>query len=152
MIAEYVPFVMGAVLVAATLLELRTGRIPNWLTLVPVALFAVLIAVAPDRGALLPQLYLALAVFAVGLLLFAFAGFGAGAVKLMAGTALFIPIGEAWSAFLIFILTLLGVSFVIIQLRKAIGSEDSKWYVWRAAVLPMSLPIAVAGLCSLFVY
>lgn len=150
MILPYIPYVLALVLIAAMIIEMRTGKIPNWLTLVPFALFIVVAAMAEDRTALAWQLALAAGVFAVGLLLFAFAGFGAGAVKLMAGLALFVPLDEAFYAFLIFMATLFVGVLLVIMLRNTVGSEDSKWHMLSKNVMPMTLPIAAAGLAVFF--
>ncbi|WP_234417088.1 prepilin peptidase [Loktanella sp. Alg231-35] len=150
MIAQYVPVAMAAILIAAMVLEVRTGRLPNWLTLTPFALFAVVLFSAGDIWALMPQVYLGVGVFVAGLLLFAIAGIGAGAVKLMSGVALFVPVSEAFYTLMVFMTAFFVSAFVIVQLRKYAGSEQSKWYVMAHAVLPMSIPIGIAGLVSLF--
>ena len=152
MITAYAPYIMTGILLVAMVLELRTGRIPNWLTLLPLALFIVIFAMSPDRWAMLSQIYLAVAVFVLGLLLFAFAGFGAGAVKLLTGLALFIPLGEGFYTLLTLIVSLFVMAFFVVQTRKLVGSEDSKWHVWRKPVMPLSLPIGIAGLASLWIF
>lgn len=151
MIEQLVTYAMGAVMVLAVVVEMRTGRIPNWLTVLPVALFALLAVVTPDRTTLLWQVGLGAAVFALGLVLFAFAGFGAGAVKLMGGVALFIPLHKAFLVLGVFVVTMFVSAFLIIQLRKAFGSQDSSWTVMAKAILPMSVPVCAAGLAALFV-
>lgn len=148
---EYASVAMAAVLIAAMVIELRTGRIPNWLTLVPLALFAVVFVLAEDRSPLLIQLALAAVVFAVGLGLFATGAIGAGAVKLIAGLALFVPLGSAFYTLLIFLAVFFVSAFLFVQVRKLIGSEQSKWHVMANAVIPLSFPICVAGLFGLFV-
>ena len=150
MITQLVPFAMAAILLAAMAIEVRKGRIPNWLTLLPFVVFAVVLLTGGDVWALMPQIYLALAVFVAGLLLFAVAGIGAGAVKLMTGLALFVPVGEAFFTLIVFISALFASAVIIVQLRKFAGSEQSKWHVMANAVLPMSIPIGIAGLASLF--
>lgn len=150
MIAQYVPYAMAAVLIAAMLVELRVGKIPNWLTLLPFVLFIVLAATGADRTALAWQLGLAALVFGVGIAMFIFAGFGAGAVKLMTGIALFVPWDKGWYALGVFVGALFVIAFVIINLRKMVGSEDSKWHILAKNVLPMSLPLGIMGLTVLF--
>ncbi|WP_296425754.1 prepilin peptidase [Yoonia sp.] len=150
MIAHYVPFAIGAILIAAIVIELRTGRIPNWLTLLPFIAFIGVAATTPDKAALGWQLGLAAAVFAVGILLFVFGGFGAGAVKLMAGLALFVPLDKGGYALIVFGATLFVGTFVMINLRRMVGSPDSNWNVLAKNVLPMSVPIGLAGLAALF--
>lgn len=137
----YVPWALFGVLVVAIVLELRTGRIPNWLTLLPFALFILVAALSDDRSSLVWQLALGAGVFALGLVLFAFAGFGAGAVKLMSGTALFVPLGVAHYALGVFIAALVLGGVIIVVLRSILGAEDSAWHVLAKNVMPMSIPI-----------
>jgi len=151
MIVDLIPLAIGAVLVAAMLLEIRTGRIPNWLTVLPFILFAVLLAVAEDRTPLYWQMGLAVAMFAFGLVLFAIGGSGAGAVKLLAGAALFVPLNKAFVTGIVFLVVFFVSSFIIVQLRKAIGSEDSSWHLMANAVLPLSFSIGTAALLGMFV-
>ncbi|MEJ8560415.1 prepilin peptidase [Yoonia sp. GPGPB17] len=150
MIVEMIPLAMGAILVVAMLLEIKTGRIPNWLTVLPFVLFAVLLFVSDDLTPLYWQLALALGVFVFGIIMFAIGGSGAGAVKLMTGTALFIPLSNALLAAVIFFLVFFFSSFVFVQIRKAFGSEDSSWHLMANAVIPLSFSIGVAGLTGMF--
>jgi len=150
MIVELIPMAMAAVLVLAMALEIKTGRIPNWLTLLPFVLFAVLLVVAEDRIALYWQMALAAGVFVFGLVTFAIGASGAGAVKLMAGTALFVPLSKAFNTSLVFLAVFFISSIIFVQLRKAIGSEDSSLHLWANAVLPLSFSIGCAGLVGMF--
>lgn len=150
MIVELIPMAMAAVLVLAMSLEIKTGRIPNWLTMIPFALFAVLLIVAEDRTPLYWQMALAAGVFVFGIVMFAIGGSGAGAVKLMTGTALFVPLSKAFYTALVFLLVFFVSSFIFVQLRKAIGSEDSSWHLMAKAVLPLSFSIGCAGLAAMF--
>ncbi|EBA11764.1 prepilin peptidase [Roseobacter sp. CCS2] len=149
---EMIPLAMGAVLVVAMVLEIKTGRIPNWLTLVPFALFAVLLVMVEDRTPLYWQMGLAVGTFIFGLVLFAIGGSGAGAVKLLAGTALFVPFENAFFTFLLFLAIFFGSSIIIVALRKVFGSEDSSWHVMANAVLPLSFSIGMAGLLGMFAF
>ena len=151
MVVQFVMFAMAAVLIAAMVLEARTGRIPNWLTLLPIGLFVVLMAVSQDRVAMLWQLGLGAAAFAIGLALYAFAGFGAGAVKLLGGAALFVPVSKALPTLGVFVAALIGSVFLIRILRKFFASEDSAWTIFANPVLPMSLSIGTAGLAAMFI-
>ncbi len=150
MILEYIPYALCAVLFVAFVLELRTGKIPNWLTLLPFVLFIIVAAMAEDRSALAWQMALAAGVFIGGLLLFAFAGFGAGAVKLMTGLALFIPLSKAVMALVVFIASLFVGVVLVLFLRNMIGSEESKWHVLAKNIMPMSLPIFATALAVFF--
>jgi prepilin peptidase CpaA len=152
MISQTAMLGMAAVLVLAMTLEIRTGRIPNWLTLIPFAIFIGLLFVADDRTSLYWQMGLAAAVFIFGLVLFAIGGSGAGAVKLLTCTALFVPFENAFVTFLLFLAIFLGSSISIVALRKVFGSEDSKWHVMANAVLPLSFSIGTAGLLGMFAF
>jgi prepilin peptidase CpaA len=146
--AAYAPFLMSLILIAAMAIEMRDGRLPNWLTLLPFVLFIALIVTSPDPAAFAGRLIGAAIVFVIGLVLFAFAGFGAGAVKLLTGLALFIPADKALATFSIFIVTMFVGTFIILQVHKRFASEGSKWVILNKRVLPMSLPIGIAGLCA----
>jgi prepilin peptidase CpaA len=151
MIAEYATYVMAAILVAAFAIEIRTGRIPNGLTILSLLLFIAFVALADDRGAMLWQIALAAGVFVFGLVMFAIGGMGAGAVKLLSVTSLFVPLQNAFYAFLVFLVAFFISAFLIIQIRKMFGTEDSKWHVMAKAVIPLSLPIGIAGIAGMFV-
>lgn len=151
MIAQYIPYAMAAILVVAFLIDLRTARMPNWLTLLPIALFVALVATSGNPSAYGWQLAQGTIVFVLGVALFAAGGIGAGAVKLMAGTALLVPMSNGWIALAGFLGAVFILFPIIIMIRKAVGSEDSKWAVLARQILPMSLPIGVAGLLGLFV-
>ncbi len=150
MIAEYAPYVMAALLVLAFLIEIRTGRIPNWLSLIPFVMFLGVLVMADDRGPLYTQMFMAAGVFSFGIIMFIIGGMGAGAVKLMTGTVLFIPVSKAFYTLLIFLPVFFVSTFVFIKIRKWFGSEDSDWHLMANAVLPLSFSIGVAGIAGLF--
>ena len=83
MLQDYANYAMAAVLIAAMLIEVRTGRIPNWLTLIPFAIFAALLVLTDDRMPLYWQMGIAAAMLVAGLILFAVGGMGAGALNLL---------------------------------------------------------------------
>lgn len=146
--AVYAPFLMSLILIAAMVIEMRDGRLPNLLTMLPFVVFLALIVTAPDPSVFAGRLIGAAMVFVVGLVLFAVAGFGAGAVKLLTGLALFIPPEDALATFAIFIVTMFGGTFIILQVHKRFAAQGSKWVILNKRVLPMSLPIGIAGLCA----
>lgn len=150
MITAYFPYILTAILLVAVVVELRTGRIPNWLVALPLLLFIVTLIMADDRAALLPQIYFAIGMFVAGLLLFAFGGFAAGAVKLMTAVVLFIPWAEAGETLAVFVVALFGCTALIVPLRKVLASDESSWHVLQKPVLPLTLPICIAALASLF--
>jgi prepilin peptidase CpaA len=152
MIGTYVPYLVIAVVAVAMVIELRIGKIPNWLSLLPFLLFIAVAASVPDRSVLIWQLVFAVAVFAAGLLLFAFAGFGAGAVKLMSGLALFIPLAKGWIALAVFIGSLFLAGLIIARLRKMVGGEDSAWKVMNSNVMPMTVPMMLTCIAVFFIW
>jgi prepilin peptidase CpaA len=142
---------MAAILIAAMALEIRTGRIPNWLTAVPCVVFAAVLVLADDRAALYWQLGLSAVVFVLGVIMFAVGGMGAGAVKLLAGTVLFVPWENAFYTLLVYLGVFFVSSVIFVQVRKMFGSEDSAWHVMANAVIPLSFSIGVAGIIGMFV-
>ncbi|WP_342075864.1 prepilin peptidase [Yoonia sp. SS1-5] len=151
MIAQYAPFAVLAILLTATVLELRTGKISNWIPLLLFALFIAIAATIPDRSALAGQLLVALAVFGIGLILFAVNFFGAGAVKLMSGAALFTPLDKGWITAGIFVVTLVIVTLGVVRARRKYGSDDSKWAVLAKETLPMSMTLSITAALVFFV-
>ncbi|MFT6076771.1 MAG: prepilin peptidase CpaA [Yoonia sp.] len=150
MIAQYATFAMAAILISAIVLEIRTGRIPNWLTALPFVIFAAVLAMAHDRTPFYWQVALAGGVFIFGLIMFAIGGMGAGAVKLMSGTVLFIPLEDAFYTLIAYLVVFFVSTFIFIQIRKMFGSEDSSWHLMANAVIPLSFSIGVAGLFGMF--
>ncbi len=150
MIATYATDAMAVLIIVAMVIEARTGKIPNWLTLIPLVLFAIVAFNAPDLTPIWWQLGFAAAVFIFGLFLFSSGAFGAGAVKLMGGVALFMPLVNGFIIAPVFIVAMLACTFLVVQLRKAIGSEDSPWHVLSKPVVPMSVPIGITALGAFF--
>jgi Flp pilus assembly protein protease CpaA len=150
MIAQYATFAMAAILILAIVLEIRTGRIPNWLTALPFLIFAGVMAMAYDRTPLYWQMALAGGVFISGLIMFAIGGMGAGAVKLMSGTVLFISLEDAFYTLIAYLVVFFVSTFVLVQILKMFGSEDSSWHLMANAVIPLSFSIGAAGLIAMF--
>lgn len=150
MIAPYIPFIVAILLIAATLLDLRTGKIPNWIIYAFFALFMVQVAASPERSVFAWQLGFALGAFAIGLLLYAMLGVGAGAVKLLAAAALFLPMGYGWAMFGLLLVTLFSLGLVVTVVQVKFGREDSKWTVLKKRVMPLSLPVTATSLLGLF--
>ena len=150
MLAHYAPYVMAVVLVVAFFMEIRVGRIPNWLSAIPYLMFVLVVVLADERSEFLWQVGLAAAVFVFGLIMFAIGGMGAGAVKLLTGTVLFIPLSSAFNAMMVYFVVFFSSLLVFVQIRKYFGSEDSKWHLMANNVLPLSFTIAVTGIMGMF--
>ena len=137
-----IEFVLVLAVMAATVTDLRSRRIPNWLTVSTLVLGFVLNAViaypSPVEGVLLAAKGFALA-FALNLVVYMLHMTGAGDVKLLAAIGAMV----GWSDFLgIFLLTALigGVLAVILMLVKGrvrqtlwnVGFMVSELMQWRA--------------------
>lgn len=140
----------AVILLAGTLIDLRTGKIPNWLIFGLVALFIAATFVMPDRSAILWQVAFALGVFVLGLVIYAAFGFGAGAVKLLTGAALFLPMDRSFAMFGILLVTMFALGFVVFMARLFWGNPESKWVVLSKNVMPLSLPVCATSMLGLF--
>lgn len=150
MIATIIPYAVAATLIAAMVIDMRTGKIPNWLSYIFFGLFIVLAAVSPDKTIFAWQLGFALVAFAIGLALYAFLGFGAGAVKLLFGAALFLPMEHPFKIVGLLLLTLFLCGLIVNIARNKFGRDDSAWRVLRDRIMPMSLPVATTSLIAIF--
>ena len=137
---------LGPLLLCAALSDLRHMRIPNWMSLGALGLFAVCLALAP-----LPDLSLRLiaaaAVFALGFVLFAANLIGGGDVKLLSALILFVPSAQ-WTLYanLLAASLLIGVAAVV-ALQALPNGPQSAWAVRRRrGAFPMGLSIALSGL------
>lgn len=142
--------VAGAVLVLAAVMDLKSGRIPNWVSLVMLVTFGVTAAMLLSWDVVLWQVGFAVVVFGVGLGLYALTGAGAGAVKLMAAAALFLPMERGFALFGILLVAMFCMGFAVNMLRRVAGSEDSTWAVLKSPVMPLSLPVCATGLLGMF--
>lgn len=150
MTATYVPYAVATLLIVASLFDLKTGKIPNWLSYGFIALSGILMALSPDWTPYLWQLAFAFAAFAVGLLLYALVGFGAGAVKLLFGAALFMPMDRTMAMIGILLASIFLMGLLVTLVRGRFGSEESRWKVLRERIMPLSLPLTTTSLLALF--
>ena len=152
MTPDILSYAVAAMLLVAALLDCRTGRIPNWLAMIGVALFVLKLAVFPGSVAIWPQLALALGVLVGGFGLFAAGAFGAGAVKLAFVAALFMPVEHALWLLGVLVAAIIASLIVFGTLRAVFGGEESGWAVLRRRVIPLAVPIAATALVGLFVF
>jgi prepilin peptidase CpaA len=108
----------GALLAAAAAADLRAFRIPNWVSAALVALF--LVNGLPQHAELgwAGHLGVGGAVFAVGLVVYAFGGMGAGDVKLLAATSLWLGPSLLVPHLLATSLLGVGLMLVLLALRR----------------------------------
>ena len=145
---EIMVWAVAAALVAAIFWDCRFGKIPNWLVLGVVALYGAKLALF--GGVDLWQLVFAGGVFVAGFGLFAVGAFGAGAVKLMAAVALFMPLDALGTLGLTLLAAIIASLVLFSVLRGMAGRDDSPWSVLRKRVIPLAFPIGLTGLVGLF--
>lgn len=150
MMTFYIQIAVAAILVTAAVLDMKLGRIPNWFALVFVGLFGVLAYSTMTLEIALWQVAFAVAVFAFGLMMYTIAGVGAGAVKLMASAALFMPSDRGFALMGLLILLMFVIGLVVGITNRILRSEDSKWKFLREPVMPLSLPVCATGLLGMF--
>lgn len=150
MSAAWLVFV-GLLLVAAVT-DARSYRIPNWVCVAVVALFAVAapIGLAPDRIAL--HVAVGVAVFGVGYLLYALTGMGAGDAKLGAAIAIWVGPASLQSWLTYFALAMLVLAFVLVGVRRAVlplvGQEPAMRILRRGAPVPLGLALAASAILA----
>ncbi len=137
---------LGPVLVATILSDLRRMRIPNSYGLTALALFAVTALVWPPAD-LMARLLVALVVFALGFIGFAFRLIGGGDVKMLAVLMLFVPVPTALLFANLLSASLLAGILFILGLRRLPVTGGGGWTgIWGSARFPMGLSIGLAGL------
>lgn len=133
-------------LVAVALFDLRYMRIPNAISLLAIALFAVFALIAPPDDLLL-RVIAAAVVLGVGFIAFALGLFGGGDVKILASLMLFVPTAGL-NAFAIHLAC--GLTFgiaLVLALRKMPAILREGWVgLADQRGIPMGVSIAMAGL------
>lgn len=152
MTIEMIHYAVLAVLVVAAILDARSSKIPNWSIYLLLAIFGVKAAVFPDVVDLYVQIGAAAVVFIVGLGGFALGAFGAGAVKLLSATTLFLPVEHGLALAAILFGAAFVFTFLFMFLRGMFGSEDSKWASMRKRIVPLSWPIGTMTAIALFYF
>ncbi len=135
-------------LILTAVSDLRGLKIPNALSVIALALFALTAPLLP-----LPEigirLLAALCVFAVGFLLFALRTVGGGDVKILSVLMLFIPadtlvlFGYVFPASLLAAILLLGAGRAVLPPAPALRGFNAR------GKLPMAVAIALAGAAHL---
>lgn len=141
----------AALMLAAIVWDARTYRIPNWISLALVALFA---AAALASGKPLigfwPHLAVAAAFFGLGYLLYAFTGMGAGDAKLAAASGLWmgLPGLYLWSFALALAMT--ALAFGLIALRRLLPAGDRPRILQKGAPAPLGMALGAAAIAASF--
>ena len=146
-----ISYVVAALLVVAAILDAKNAKIPNWLVGLFVVVFVGKVVLFPQSVDFAWQLVFAVCVLIGGFGLFATGGFGAGAVKLMTVTALFMPLDRLGILGLTLLAGIIVSLIVFGLLRSMFGAEDSGWKVLQKRVIPMAVPIGATGIIGMFV-
>jgi prepilin peptidase CpaA len=133
---------------AAAVIDARSYRIPNWISLALVGLFVV--AVLASGKPILnfwPHLATGLAILAAGYLLYMLTGMGAGDAKLAAGGALWAGFTGLYTVTFTLAVSMAALAIMLVALRRLVpavsGHEAGLRMLQRGA--PVPLGIALAG-------
>lgn len=126
--------------------DLRRMRIPNAVSLVCLAVFAVTAAIAPPEDLAL-RIAVAAAVFAAGFVTYLLGLFGGGDVKMLSALVLFIPVPTlALFAYVFSAAMIVGMALVL-GLRRIPAAHRLGWKsISGSKGIPMGISIAMAGL------
>ena len=150
MMTFYFQIAVAAVLVATAVYDMKSGRIPNWVALVLVAIFGAFAFATMTLTGVMWQLIFAAGVFGFGLVLYVITGAGAGAIKLMAAAALFMPIDRGAALFGILILAMFALGVIVTIINRTLRSENSNWAFLKSPIMPLSLPVGATALLGMF--
>lgn len=139
-------FLLAPLLCAVAYFDLRYMRIPNWLSLLALATFALACLIAPPED-LGPRLLAGGSVFLLGFAAFALGLIGGGDVKILSCLTLFIPASGLAGFAQLFALSL-AVGIVGLTLLRAIRPLRHIGWLGLAEQrgFPMGISIAMAGL------
>ena len=121
-------WVLVLLVLIASLLDLRTRRIPNWLTVSGFAM-ALAFRLPQGGGAFLDGLAAGLIAFAISLPFFALGGFGGGDVKLLAAVGAFLGLDRLWVALLVTALAGGALALVAVIQQRRLGTTIANLYV-----------------------
>lgn len=145
---ELIPLLLlGPVLVAAAYCDLRHMRIPNALSLIALAIFALSAPFFLGVDALAARVAVAAAVLVVGFVCFALGLLGGGDVKIFSALLLFVPT-ETMSLFLLLFSAAMILGMALMPVLRAVpGAAETGWVsLRRDAKFPMGISIALSGL------
>ena len=137
---------LAPILLAVGYFDLRYMRIPNVLSIIAVALFAVSVLVAtPDD--LVARLLVAGAVFAIGFTGFCFRILGGGDVKILSALMLFIPLHDLIIFANVFSVSMMVGIIAILSVRRMPFASQTGWKAISASTrFPMGISIGFAGI------
>lgn len=144
---------VGAAMIAAAAYDVATLTIPNWISLVLVALFPfVAVTAGLELGAIGVHLAVGFGALIIGIALFAGGLIGGGDAKLFAAIALYM--GGAWIGPYVFAVALAGgaLACAVVLMRWIAITGITDRFVWlghltkAGAGIPYGIAIAAGGL------
>lgn len=144
---EIVPMLLLApVLMAVAYFDLRFMRIPNILSLIVLAVFAVALIFFPPAD-LLARLVIASSVFLLGLIGFSFRLIGGGDVKILSALMLVVPTSGIAVFANVFSISMVAGIILVLAIRRFPQINSLGWKSFGGShKFPMGLSIALAGL------
>ena len=119
--------VLIAVVAVAAVLDLKTRRIPNWLTMSAFGI-ALLLRIPLGGSALLDGLAAAGIAFLLCLPVFALGGLGGGDLKLLTAVGAFLGVERLWGALLVTVLVGGAFALVAVLRRRRTGETAANMY------------------------
>lgn len=137
---------MAPLLVFVAFFDMRLMRIPNWISLVGLLIFALTIPLLP-ASEVLARMGMAAVVFILGVGAFMMRWFGGGDIKILSVLFLFIPSGTLSLYGLGFSVSMLaGIAFIL-AMRSMPWPANTEWVSLREhGTFPMGISIALSGI------
>lgn len=137
----------------AAIIDGRTYKIPNWISIALAALFLVAaLGSGQPLADFWPHAALGLGVLAAGYILYKFSGMGAGDAKLGAVAVLWAGVAGlyAWTFFLALAMAALAVGLVAIRRIAVVttGGEPKHRILRRGAPVPLGIALAAATILA----
>ena len=143
--------VFSGLFLTAALIDGRTYRIPNWVSLALVALFAVAVALSGKTIVdYWPNLALGAGMMVIGYGLYAATGMGAGDAKLAAAAVMWAGLGGlyAWVFALAMSMAALAVTLVVLRRVAPAGQTEKRHVLQRGAPVPLGIALAAASVLA----
>jgi prepilin peptidase CpaA len=138
--------ILAPVLVAVAYFDLRFMRIPNALSLMVLAVFAVVMVFLPPAD-LFARLAIAGSVFMIGFIGFSLSLIGGGDVKILSALMLVVPTGGIAVFANVFSISMLVGILLVLAIRRFPQVSSMGWKSFGGShKFPMGLSIALTGL------
>ena len=153
-------WLLVVLVLTAGILDIKTRRVPNWLTVSGFAM-ALAFRLPYGTGPVLDGLAAGLIAFAISVPFFALGGLGGGDVKLLAAVGAFLGVDRLWIALLVTALVGGGLALVAVIQQRRLGTTIANLYMvmrslrskeaytgWKGAEGDAPLTIRSAGVIT----